>query len=64
MSDNEKRAHDFSIALAIELMRPEYIASSHAQTGENEVRVDPYAKYKEIYDMVLPLFNRDFPAGK
>ncbi len=64
MSDNEKRAHDLAVALTVEFTKPEYAVSGQHLDDGCVIQVDPYAKYKEIYDAVLPKLNEDFPNGK
>lgn len=62
MTDNEKRAHDFAVAL-VPLMTDFRVRGS-AQKGESDVYLDPYHEYRNVYDSVLESFNRDFPDGR
>lgn len=61
MTDNEKRAHDFAVAL-VPLMTDFRVRGS-AQKGESDVYLDPYHEYRNVYDYCsitgsTPLFFR------
>lgn len=66
MTDNEKRAHDFALALLNKVAdaRAQMDADSKSpdESGNIVVNVDYYKIYKEIYDSVLSSFERDFPS--
>lgn len=51
---NEQRAHDltmFYLKLLCDFQQP---------NQDNEIELDPYSKYLEIYPTVLEKVNRDF----
>ena len=62
MSDNEKRAHDFAIAVSIDCCRSKKEAQIKA--GNSEVSVDYFSEYMKIYELALDVFNQKFPNGK
>lgn len=60
MSDNEKRAHDLAVAVAIDLCH----YKMKAPVDGSEVRVDYIAEYMNAYNICLESFNEKFPNGK
>ena len=62
MTDNEKRAHDFAVAMLPEVINGR--VNERARSGENEIVVDMYTEYIALYNKVLKSFNRDFPDGQ
>ena len=62
MSDNEKRAHDFAIALLPKL--PDICADEARKAGKTSYSLDLYKAYKSIYAETLMALNQDFPEGK
>lgn len=62
MTDNEKRAHDFAIAL-LPIALPQ--VAKHLPVGESgQVNVDAFRTYMATYTLVLDSFNREFPHGQ
>lgn len=62
MTDNQKRAHDFSIA-----MLPNAITSIAQEASKNNlesINIDVYKAYKALYNETLKALDRDFPDGK
>ncbi len=62
MTDNEKRAHDLAIAIAIDTCHIR--ANSQISSGNSEVTVDYFSEYMDAYQNVLEIFNEQFPDGK
>lgn len=60
MSDNEKRAHDLAVAVAIDLCH----YKMEAPCNDSEVHVDYFAEYMNAYNICLESFNEKFPDGK
>lgn len=55
---NEQRAHDLTmyyVKILCNMQRPD---------KDNTVKLDPYAKYVEIYAEILEKVNRDFPNNQ
>lgn len=61
MTDNEKRAHDFAIALLP--ITAKLKVNELAQSGEVDIRIDYYKEYLQYYQAALSAFDRDFPNG-
>ena len=62
MTDNEKRAHEFALAVLPKMF--DFRADEAAQAGVSNFAIDFYAEYLTAYKKVLDSFNRDFPEGK
>lgn len=62
MTDNEKRAHDFALAVLplIYEAKVSQLVSSEMQSGS----VDFYALYQDLYKKLLVSFNCDYPDQK
>lgn len=60
MTDNEKRAHDLSIALLTDAIKFE----STKSIGTDSDDVDAFEIYMNNYKNALDLFNREFPSDK
>lgn len=61
---NEQRAHDIAISMLNRVldMKIQSSAQEAAKNGSTTgISIDPYTEYKEIYSMILPLVQRDFP---
>lgn len=52
---NEKRAHDLAI------LYTQLILKVQKPNDNNEIIVDPYSKYLELYSTILEKVNHDFP---
>lgn len=67
MTDNEKRAHDMSIALLNRVMDMDMQDSKQKQldSGETEIYLstNPHEVYMRIYKSALNSFNKEFPNG-
>ena len=67
MTDNEKRAHDISVAMLLQTveMRAQEAASNMEpdEEGKISIRTDVYKIYLELYNMILKNLNNDFPDG-
>lgn len=62
MTDNEKRAHDISIALLPKAI--EYESAKNALSNNTEERVDAFRIYMENYKHALDMINDEFPHDK
>lgn len=66
MTDNEKRAHDLAVAVAVaSTFSTSALSEEHtilSDTGERTLFL--YDVYKSTYDSVLLSLDRDFPDGK
>lgn len=62
MTDNQKRAHDF--ALAVLPRMPRILAEQAASQGSEHYATNLYSEYVRIYNQILESLNRDFPDGK
>ena len=58
MTDNEKRAHDLAISYYKEVLQ------FRSKDTTDDVHLDIYQIYKELYESSLNAFNRDYPNGK
>lgn len=68
MTDNEKRAHDLSIALLNRIMDMDMQASKQKQldSGQTDIHLEtnPHEVYMRIYKPSLSFFNREFPNNQ
>ncbi len=62
MTDNEKRAHDLAIAVAVDVCHVK--ANSQINNGQDDVSIDYFSEYINAYESALEAFNRKFPDGK
>lgn len=64
MTDNEKRAHDLAIMLTSKILNPEFLMNEPKEADGKTINVDPYQKYKQIYDAALKSLNADYPDAQ
>ena len=62
MTDNEKRAHDLTTAIIVEVCNLKKLSA--IESGAKEIPVDYFAEYMALYEASLEAFNKKFPNGK
>ena len=62
MTDNERRAHDLAVAVAVDLARVQREKASI--TGAREIGYDYYAAYIAAYREALANLNAEFPPAR
>ena len=65
MTDNEKRAHDLAVAIAVaSTFSNSALSRIYTNTADTEeIKLDLYAVYKDTYESALSSLARDFPNG-
>lgn len=60
MTDNEKRAHDLTIAVLTYSLKPSATINEAMINGQESLEINVYKAYTSIYRMFLDRFNQDF----
>jgi len=60
MTDNEKRAHDLAISM-IPIIYSLDVGKGNNIDSKN-LDFNAYIEYKKLYDMAIPLFDKDFTS--
>lgn len=61
MTDNERRAHDLTIAVLTYSLKPDIMIGEAKVNGQENLKINTYKAYMSLYNMFLELFNSDFP---
>lgn len=61
MLNNKQRAHNLAIAILPQLIGIKYLGSKPDDSSENNIVIDYFKEYIEIYNVALKNFNNNFP---
>ncbi len=67
MSNNEQRAHDLAVALAmwkLEHIKDTIKPEDADENGQITKKIDVYALYKNDYNIFLRNLNKDYPDAE
>lgn len=62
MNDNEKRAHDLAVAIAIDVCHMK--AKEQISQGKKIVDIDYFSEYIKAYETGINAFDKKFSAEK